>query len=407
MQLSLFDHVKSAYANADGPLSNAELYSKVAKAAGLDESQINEKVPVGQAGQPRSLFTRQIRWYQQTLKQSGLIEKSGSRGNWELTKSGKVQLKKIKPQSSLVAFSTELGAAIWSLSDDVFDALNAPITLCLTSPPYPLRNSRAYGNPSVSEYIEFIVESIRPIARNLVDGGSICLNISNDIFEPGSPARSLYREKLVIALAEELRLYKLDELIWNNPCKPPSPVMWASRTRQQLNATYEPIIWLSNNPKRVKADNRRVLEPHSEKHLDFVRKGGVKKAGSHSDGAYWVRPGSYGKETQGKIPRNILTFPHNCQSQSLYKARARELQLPPHGAPYPLALATFLIRFLSEPDDLVVDPFSGSLTTGLAAENEGRRWLLTECMWEYLRGGGERFNHCSGMTWSEQFLEVG
>ena len=406
MQLSLFEHVKKAYSQAEGPLSNERLYSAVAKSAGVPASKIHDAIPVGEAGKPRSPFTREVRWHQQTLKHAGLLQKGSHRGLWELTRVGKVQLRKIQPKSTLVAFSTELGTALWSLSDDVFNELDAPITLCLTSPPYPLRRARAYGNPELSEYIEFVVESLRPIAKNLVEGGSICLNISNDIFEPGTPARSLYREKLVIALAEELGLWKMDELIWHNPCKPPAPAMWASRTRQQLNATYEPILWLSNNPARVKSDNRRVLQPHSQKHLDWVRSGGVKSSRSHSDGAYRVRAGSYGTETAGKIPRNILTFPHNCPSQSAYKAKARDLGLPPHGAPYPLALATFLIRFLSEEGDLVVDPFGGSLTTGLASEQENRRWLLTGCMYEYLRGGGERFADVGSMVWHSQFLSA-
>jgi len=256
MQLSLFPHVKAAYAQADGPLSNEELYQRVAKNAGMDEAALNHVQPVGREQKPRSLVKREIRWHQQTLKHAGLLKHGDRRGEWELTRNGKVSLRKIKPRSSLVAFSTDLGAAIWSLSDDFFSALDAPITLCLTSPPYPLRRSRAYGNPSLDQYIEFVVESLRPIAANLAEDGSICLNISNDIFLPNSPARSIYREKLVIALAEELGLWKMDVFPWENPCKPPGPIQWASKTRQQLNTTYEPIYWFARNPQRVKADNR-------------------------------------------------------------------------------------------------------------------------------------------------------
>jgi len=406
MQLSLFPHVKAAYAQADGPLSNEELYQRVAKNAGMDEAALNHVQPVGREQKPRSLVKREIRWHQQTLKHAGLLKHGDRRGEWELTRNGKVSLRKIKPRSSLVAFSTDLGAAIWSLSDDFFSALDAPITLCLTSPPYPLRRSRAYGNPSLDQYIEFVVESLRPIAANLAEDGSICLNISNDIFLPNSPARSIYREKLVIALAEELGLWKMDVFPWENPCKPPGPIQWASKTRQQLNTTYEPIYWFARNPQRVKADNRRVLLPHTDKHLDFIRKGGCQEHREYSDGAYRQRPGSFGRETEGRIPRNILRFPHNCPSQSEYKRKAKALGLPPHGAPYPLMLAIFLIRFLTEEGDLVVDPFAGSLTTGVGAEQTNRRWLLTECMWEYLRGGGERFYDVPSMRWSDTFLSV-
>lgn len=82
------------------------------------------------------------------------------------------------------------------------------------------------------------------------------------------------------------------------------------------------------------------------------------------------------------------------------------LRLPVHGAPFPLILASFLIQFLSEPGDLVVDCFGGSLTTGVAAEENARRYLLTECMWEYLRGGGERFADFEGFRWETDFRSI-
>jgi hypothetical protein len=56
-----------------------------------------------------------------------------------------------------------------------------------------------------------------------------------------------------------------------------------------------------------------------------------------------TRRGAYSTETAGKIARNILHYPHNCASQSQYKVAAREMGLTVHGAPYPLALAEFLI----------------------------------------------------------------
>jgi len=405
MQLALFDHVEAVFREADGEISTNELYARVSRRAGIPDAEINAKTPIGKSGDRHSPLKRKIRWAQQTLKSQGIIERSG-RGRWELTTSGKIKLRKIQPKCTMMAFSTELGAALWSLSDDVFSALDTPITLCLTSPPYPLRRARAYGNPDLSEYIEFVVESLRGIAKNLEPGGSICLNISNDIFEPGSPARSIYRERLVIALAEELNLWKMDEFCWHNPCKPPGPIQWASKARNQLNVAWEPVYWFTNDPSRVKADNRRVLQPHSEAQRKLIAAGGISREQSHSDGAYRTRKGAYANPTSGSIPKNVLRIPHNCPSQSAYKRHARELGLPPHGAPFPLVLATFLIRFLSEPGDLVVDPFAGSLTVGVGAQQEGRRWLLTECMWEYLRAAGHRFSECNDLAWNDEFLKI-
>ena len=41
-------------------------------------------------------------------------------------------------------------------------------------------------------------------------------------------------------------------------------------------------------------------------------------------------------------------------------------------------LAQFFINFLTDKNDLVVDPFAGSNTTGAAAEDLGRRWVAIE-----------------------------
>ena len=79
--------------------------------------------------------------------------------------------------------------------------------LLITSPPYPLKTPRAYGNEIDSKaYITFIVESLEPLVAKLCKGGNIVLNLSQDIFETNSPARSDYLERLVITLKDELGL---------------------------------------------------------------------------------------------------------------------------------------------------------------------------------------------------------
>ena len=55
-------------------------------------------------------------------------------------------------------------------------------------------------------------------------------------------------------------------------------------------------------------------------------------------------------------------------------------------------IATAVIRFLTEADDLVVDPFAGSNVTGWKAEELGRRWLATEVNAGYVAGSRLRFD---------------
>ena len=62
---------------------------------------------------------------------------------------------------------------------------------------------------------------------------------------------------------------------------------------------------------------------------------------------------------------------------------------------------------LTDPDDMVLDPFAGSCVTGAVAEQLGRRWACCELDAEYLKGAQARFhsttepsNHSKAMTYS-------
>lgn len=397
-QLDMFSHVLSAYAAVQGrPLDNTELYRAVAQRASLPKEETQHVEPIGKSGTPHNTYQRRIRWHQQTLKRLGLLERvEGARGIWRLTGKAQRDLHPICRPWKMLAFSTDLGVAVWGAAQDVFSRLEDPIMLCFTSPPYPLRKERAYGNPDSRRIISFLCETLAPIIDNLAPEGSLVLNLSNDIFEPGSPARSTYLERLIITLEDEFGLALMDRIIWNNPSKPPGPVQWASKTRQQLNVAWEPVLWFAKDPKRVKSDNRRVLEPHSERQLALIARGGEMRASCYGDGAYRLHPGSYGKPTEGRIPRNVILQGHRCPWGDRYRKAATKLGLPVHGAGMPYDLAAFFIRYLTEEGDLTVDPYGGRIMTGRAAESLGRRWLCSEMMLEYASGGAELFRDAPG-----------
>lgn len=96
----------------------------------------------------------------------------------------------------------------------------------------------------------------------------------HNIFEAKRPSRSLYVERMVIALHDRLGLSLMDRWPWINLSKPPSPTHWACVNRYQLCSGWEPVFWFSNDPERVRSDNRRVLMPHTEKHQQFMAQGG-------------------------------------------------------------------------------------------------------------------------------------
>lgn len=390
-QMNLFDGVMASYMDGE-PRTNEQLYRDLIETGCVSEGDLAKKVPVGQAGVMFSLVKRRVRWYQQELRRLNVIERvPEKRGSWRLADRDKKDLTKAPPGVVMLGFSSDLGVALWGSCQDVFGSLTENIAVCLTSPPYPLRKPRAYGNPAETEWVDWMCRALEPIVKRLLPGGSIALVLSNDLFEKGQPSRSLYRERFTIEMSRRFSMSLMDTVIWANNSKAPGPCQWASLQRMQLNTGYEPVLIFCNDPLKSFADNRRVLEPHTETHRRLIASGGEQRARVNSDGAYRVKVGAYGTPTAGRIPKNVLHMGHSCADQLRMRKLARSAGLPLHGATFPLALAMFLVRYLSRPGDLVVDPFGGTMTTAKACEMLGRLWLSCELMAEYVMAGRFRF----------------
>lgn len=67
-----------------------------------------------------------------------------------------------------------------------------------------------------------------------------------------------------------------------------------------------------------------------------------------------------------RYPRSVLTFPSDKQKNKL------------HSTQKPLALCEYMVKTYSNPGDLVLDNTAGSGTTGLAAKNLGRDYIMIE-----------------------------
>lgn len=397
-QLDLFQVIE-AYRSLGESATNQELYQRVAEIAGIPDDALNKTQPVGKDGAKRSLVKRKIRWYQQTLKDMGLLKRE-KRGVWSLHDVESDQhkgLDLIRPGQFLLAYSTKHGFAVWGDAASFFQSYQGePIQLTLTSPPYPLRTQRDYsasGYEGVNAWIDFIVATLEPIIKNMRASGSIALNIGNDIFESRSPALSIYQEKLVITLFEKLGLHKMQHIPWVNTSKPPGPTQWACLPvedgkpgrRTQLCTGWESIYVFSPDPHAWGADNRRVLKPHTDKHKKFLEEGN-KRHKIYGDGAYRLRgEKSFGNKTAGTIPKNVLTAGHACSDTKIAHRIADENGLPRHGAQFPSTVPGFLMDWLCPSGSLVVDMFSGTNKTGLNAERRGLKWIAVDRVLQYLQ----------------------
>jgi len=70
---------------------------------------------------------------------------------------------------------------------------------------------------------------------------------------------------------------------------------------------------------------------------------------------------------------------------------SKKLGIKNHPARFPALLPKFFIKLLTGQNDLVVDRFAGSNTTGSVAERLNRCWIAGEAVEEYLKASVFRF----------------
>jgi site-specific DNA-methyltransferase (cytosine-N4-specific) len=259
------------------------------------------------------------------------------------------------------------------------------VDLVFTSPPYPLEGSKkSYGNLTGAYYTEWLLDIARGWKKSLSPDGSILINLM-DVWNPGIPTRSLYIEKLLIGLCEDLGLHLADRAFWQCPNKIPSS-HWVTQKRVRLNTSHEHLLWLSKSP-HPKADNKRVLQPYKNlKAMEAMKKRKTKKGPN----GHLSSSKAFHTIHAGKIPHSVIECANaSSTDQSFSKACKRE-GIDIHPARMPLPLANFWIKFLTEMGDHVHDSFLGSGTTALAAEQLGRRWSGIERSRLYLNGAALR-----------------
>jgi DNA modification methylase len=282
-------------------------------------------------------------------------------------------------------YSTRLGHMI--LGDSLAGMRQLPdasVDLVMTSPPFALARKKEYGNADPKDYLRWFSPFALEIRRILKPNGSLVIDIGGT-WQRGLPVRDLYHFKLLIMLCETFGFYLAQDFYWWNPAKLPTPAEWVTVRRIRVRDAVNCVWWLSPTP-WPRADNRRVLQPYSESMLELLEKGYTPKR----------RPSGhdisdkFDRNNGGAIPPNLLAIA-NTESNGEYLQYCREHRIPPHPSRFPEELPEFFIRMLTDPGDLVVDPFAGSCVTGSVAERLGRRWICYEIQEVYLQGAVARF----------------
>jgi site-specific DNA-methyltransferase (cytosine-N4-specific) len=101
---------------------------------------------------------------------------------------------------------------------------------------------------------------------------------------------------------------------------------------------------------------------------------------------------TFAADKGGSIPPNLIECGNN-ESNSRYIKESKAQGRKVHPARFPAELPRFFIEFLTEPDELVLDPFAGSNTTGAVAQRLGRRWIAIEKDRTYAEDSELRFQN--------------
>ncbi len=289
--------------------------------------------------------------------------------------------------------------------------LRGKVQLIFTSPPFPLNQKKKYGNYQGEEYIHWLASFAPLFAELLTPTGSIVIELGN-AWEPGSPRQSLLPLQSLLSFVEKGDLQLCQEFICHNPTRLPSPAQWVTIERIRVTDSYTRLWWMSLTD-RPKADNRNVLRPYSNSTKRMHKKGEF-NAGPRPSG-HVISKDAFLQDNGGSIMPNVieldpikegesLRLPTNAfsiahtNSNDYYLRECKRRNAQPHPARMPLQLIDFFIQFLTDPGDLIFDPFAGSNATGYCAQQAGRNWVSIEAEKDYAVHSDIRFSEATSVS---------
>lgn len=287
-----------------------------------------------------------------------------------------------------ISYQTKLGKFYTGDSIDLLNNIpDNSINLVMTSPPFDLLRQKSYGNLNGEEYINWLTSFAKIIYKKLTIDGSFVIDLGG-AYQKGKPVRNIYNYKILINFVENLGFFLAEEFFWHNSSKLPSPIEWVNKRKIRVKDSVNTVWWFSKT-EFPKADVTKVLSPYSER---------MKKLLKNKEKYYdpKLRPSGhnissgFNKDNGGAIPSNLLQFP-NSESNSKYLRLCKSLNIKAHPARFPYKLPEFFIKYLTEPNDTVLDIFAGSNTTGYVAETLNRKWISCDLDINFAAASSFRF----------------
>jgi site-specific DNA-methyltransferase (adenine-specific) len=270
---------------------------------------------------------------------------------------------------------------------------------CICSPPY--WRQRDYGHPDQigqervpARYVSRLANIFDEVYRVLTDDGTLWVVLDDS-----------YRKKQLVGvpwrLAFELQRrgwFWRSEIVWAKASTPEA-------AKDRPTRAHEAVLLLAKRRAGYFYDYEAVLEPHDNPWaIDCIRKAQeqgwtgrprndpFKKEERRANGARGITRAEYG----------ALMNPNGKNRRDVWQINTEKFG-GSHSAVMPLRLAETCVKAASEPGDVVLDPFCGTGTTGVAALQNGRRFLGVELVPRFVETAHARLtacvaNHTQGKT---------
>ena len=256
------------------------------------------------------------------------------------------------------AFSTTLGSLVTADCLNILSQLpDDSIDLVVTSPPYDGQPKYGNGERYGRDWYEgFFLKVTAEVLRTLKPHGSFVLNYRS---KRHGNERGTLQFELVFRLREQGFLF-CEDFVWGKPSPPPG------RFNRFLKDAVEYCFQFAKTP-RWQFFPENVLAPARWDAKDRERRRRLPQN--------YVRV----NEPSGQGRKRVQAGPDMVRPSTLLRLEPDFTPNPTgHPARFPIELPTFFVKLMTQPGQLVFDPFGGTGTTAVAAERLGRRWLVTE-----------------------------
>ena len=244
------------------------------------------------------------------------------------------------------------------------------VQCCVTSPPYwglrDYQHSDQIGaEQSPEDYVKNLVAIFREVRRTLTDDGTLWLNVGDGYARNGGVGRH----------GPNARVGNTRKLIQRRNCKVPD--CWGLKDRDLMGLPWRVAFALQEDGWILRSNITWVKKAPMPESVKNRPSNATEEVFLFSKTAKYYYDNQAVREESGANLRNYWILGPDSGGK-------------PHPAVFPRELARRCILLGSRPNDLILDPFSGSGTTGVAAIETNRRAVLIELNEQYAAQSGAR-----------------